>query len=497
MLLWLLQRDQSDSHALRSFIDDMAGDISAAMLFLRQINSADWHDRRLAEGDDLEVLRLVDTNLHPAYLRLAEAVLAPLIKPAAHFARLDRGKRAEGLDVFNLAEELSGGPLAPCVTAYNHTVRNGIGHGGITYLETDIRYRDKKGNTETLDVRSVVQMCDDMIDTCNALVSAYKVFFALLLRDGYRVPEEQMIEELIEETRSPWWRIEGCLGSQLPHMSRLLVYARPNSRDPLKVMWSSVQTAALAESLAPGYDRYFLSLRSPKALAGWAGFDGAKLRQARESDVVGLHAYAASFDESGFFYVPRVRLPRLIAKLDTLAWSFRLQIPQAISERRRNLEVHDIKVRDAQMHRNGWRYVLSGSVVTRDVESTESADFVRRNRRRILRGVARQARKATPLWHFTRYLPLGYARVSVLTTDFRRRRLSGFGLGPELVCTVQRQRIRRIKAPDILGSTIEASGTWRIAWNQSWLESVGSRARTEAALASPTRELSGIGVPPP
>ncbi len=49
-----------------------------------------------------------------------------------------------------------------------------------------------------------------------------------------------------------------------------------------------------------------------------------------------------------------------------------------------------------------------------------------------------------------------------------------FGLGPELICTIQLQHIRRIKALDIIGSTIEVSGDWRIAWNRAWIEAGGN-----------------------
>ncbi len=77
-----------------------------------------------------------------------------------------------------------------------------------------------------------------------------------------------------------------------------------------------------------------------------------------------------------------------------------------------------------------------------------------------------------PWWHPTRYLPVGYARVSVFSTDFRQRTLINFGLGAELVCTLQLRRIRRIQSPDLMGSTVENSGSWRVAWNQAWLESL-------------------------
>ena len=47
---------------------------------------------------------------------------------------------------------------------------------------------------------------------------------------------------------------------------------------------------------------------------------------------------------------------------------------------------------------------------------------------------------------------------------------SGFGLGRNLVCTIQVKRIQRIRSPDIMGSTVEQLGGYRIAWNRAWLE---------------------------
>ena len=104
------------------------------------------------------------------------------------------------------------------------------------------------------------------------------------------------------------------------------------------------------------------------------------------------------------------------------------------------------------------------------LDGATARDLVRANRRRI-KGVAlRAARTSTPRLSLLRLLPVGYMRLSIFDKDLRRRRLSGFGLGEELVCTLQLQRIRRIRSPDIFGSTIETSHNWRIAWNKAWLE---------------------------
>lgn len=477
MLDWLKDRNVGQPAQLQQYFVQAGPELSAALVFLRQINSEDWHDRPLVEGDEYEAVQFIDRTLHPVYLRLVEGVFASLIRPVAYFARLDRGASTEGLDVFNLVEELRDGPMDACVGAYHHLMRNGIGHGGITYLQHDIRYRDKKGNSETLDVWSVVRLCDDMVDTCNALASAIKTFLILYRGAGYVLPHELLVDELIEETSSPWWAIRGCVGSELADSTQLIIYAHPKSRDVLKVQWATLQSAILAELLAPGYNRYFFSLRTKKALPGWAAFNGESLREIRESGATEVHEYADALD-GPIFYVPAVKLPRLLARIVTLAQSMRLQWPIAREEIRVNLQLPDVLGRQAKMHRNGWRYVLNGAVVLPDSEADTVADTIRARRRRIIRHAARTAKAATPRLSLARYLPLGYARIAVLSSDFRRRRLNGFGLGPELICTVQLQRIRRIKSPDIMGSTIESSGKWRIAWNRKWIES-GGRVATD------------------
>lgn len=473
MLDWLEDRDDRQPNELREYFASADAELSQAMLFLREVNAQDWHDAPPTTGDDFDLARFIDRYVHPTYLRLVEGVLVPFIQPVGVFMRLDRRKATERLDVYNLVQELASTAMAPCVDAYRHIVRNGIAHGGITYIRTGIRYRDKEGNEETLDVWSVIRLCDDMLDACNGLASALKLFLILSRDKGYRLPRELLVEELVEETCTPWWSIEGCVESELGNVRQLLVYARPNSRDFAKIQWASLQSAVMGEFFAPGYDRYFFSLRTPKAWPGWAAFDGKELKRLRESGAADIAACATAFEKGGLFYVPRPALPRFLGRLDTLLHSFRLQWPLAAQEIRQNLGIPSIVSRDGRMHRDGWRLVLNGSVVMDGLTNESAADAIRAHKRRIICKAAEQARSSATWLSPLRCLPLGYAHVAVFSQDFRRRRLRSFGLGPELICTVQLRRIRRIKPPDIMGSTIENSGNWRIAWNRAWIESGG------------------------
>jgi len=167
---------------------------------------------------------------------------------------------------------------------------------------------------------------------------------------------------------------------------------------------------------------------------------------------------------------PPVRLPRVLRRLQNIVLSARLHAPLAMAEVRRQLNQPDVHVRDTEIHRNGWRSVLNACVYACSPNSHLTQDAIRGLRRRIIRKAFREARRHARRGSVLRLLPLGFARIAVFCRDYRRRRLSGFGLGPDLVCTVQVQRIRRIRCPDIVGATIEQRGRYRIAWNRAWLE---------------------------
>ncbi len=473
-LEWLQSHDRTCSKQLRKYLAQFDFEISRALLFLREINLEEWHDRRLSEGDEYDLIRMIEKHVHPAYLRLVEGVFTPLFRPLAYFSRLHRGKGVSGLDVWSIVDEIKGQNEEHLSENYQHTVRNGIAHGGITFLQRGIRYRDQRGNEETLDTAYVIQHFDGLLDTCNGMAAAIKVFLLNSQSKDYVRPREFMIEVLQEHTRAPWWAIEGCVEAEIAGGSQLTIYARPDSRDKWKVFWSTVQSGILSESLAPGYDRYFFSLHSRKALQGWAAFDGKKLRDLRESGADTLSAYQGVLEDNLFYYEPRPRLPALLAKVDTYTTSFRITIPIVVQKFEESLGKPLMYCRFATVHRNSWGAVLWGSVVLEGVADQELVEVIRDNCGRIVKKGKRNAR-GTSGFNFAGLLPIGYAQINVFRRDYRRRRLSSFGLGDDLVCTVRLQRISRIKAPDIFESTIETRGKWRIAWNKAWLDSVGNQ----------------------
>ena len=244
-LRWLQGQKDTDSQALRGYFSKFNTEINRALLFLREINAAEMHDGPLEDGseyDEFELIRRIDKQVHPIYLRLVEAVLAPLIHPVAFFSRINRNKGTDGLDIWSVVHELRGQPEECLVLPYESIIRNGIAHGGISFLQNEICYRDSRGNEETFHTRYVLRLLDDLVDTCNGLATALKVFLVVSLNEGYIPLRELLVEELQEETRTPWWSIEGCIETEIPGKSQLIVYARPDSRRYAMVQYSTIQS---------------------------------------------------------------------------------------------------------------------------------------------------------------------------------------------------------------------------------------------------------------
>ena len=457
---------------LRDALREEQADLNQALFFLDEVNRRDWHDR-MEDGDDFEKLRFIDSHLHPDYLRLVDGVYFRFVRVVALISRLTRGAGTDGLDLYNAVQELKNTPLSGISDAYHHVMRNGVAHGGVTFGQNEITYTDKKGNSETRSVYEVVRLVDDMVDVCNGMALACSLFLFVHLHDGFSIPRHLLIRELQAETRSPWWRVEGCVPCRIPQGSQLLIYGHPNTRDTMKAHFYAFYTAVLAEFLAPGYDRYFLSLRSEKALPGFAAFDGGALKRVRVAGPSDMSDYKGVLVDDLIMYSPRIKLPRIMGKLDTQLQAAKVHFPIAATEIRRSLNRPVLLARAASMHRNGRFSVLSGSVVISPSDGEASTQMVRSSCGRIIAKVRSLARKRLRTTDPARFLPVGWGRVAVFRRDFRERRLRSFGLGADLICTVQVQRLQRVRAPDIVGSTIEEVGRYRIAWNKAWLDDVG------------------------
>lgn len=469
----LLDRDKANQPGLKEYMDNYSSSLSSAIMHLEEINALPWHDNPIPNYD-IERIRFIDQKINPSYLGLVEGVLAPLLHPTAYFKRLDRKKGIDQLDVWNIIEEIKSGKLSEATEPYNNIMRNGIAHGGITYRNTEIIYKDKKGNEQEFLYFDVYRIFDDLLDICNSLALGISIFFLKKKADDYKLPPQLFFEELRAHTKTPYWKIEACIPSISLKGNQLILYGHGASIDYRKIRMSVFQTGILAGILAKGYDRYFVSIHQPKGLPGWAAFNGTKINDLSEKENPSIADCGDILEDNLIFYIPRFRLPRILGIINTFVINLKLNLPLAIAELRKDRRTISINVRNISLHRNGWQLVVNGELVISGQGMNINRTVLISSLKRILRKAVNRGRREVPYWKIHRYLPLGFVRLSIFDKDHRRRRLSGYGLGPYLICTIQVKRISRVKSPDLFGSTIETIGRYRIAWNKSWLERMGT-----------------------
>lgn len=468
---FLTNEQKNDQKRLTKKLNQKIELFDKAFVYLTEINNGYWHD--LHENIfNYGFIRFCDSALHPAYLKLIEGILYPFILILAEYSRENRGKSIDGLDVFNCVEELKNSPYATLISGYNNILRNGIAHGGVIYRDKENKYSDKRGNDLIVDHRNLLKKIDNLVDTCNAIALSIKLFYSVNLNSNIQTPRQFMVEELQAITRCPWWEIEGCLPSEAMGKSQLNIYVKPKSRDYNKVHYLSFLTGVLSENFQPGFDRYFVSLRADHSWPGWAAFDGKKLKDARNKNNPTLEDYKGVLEENLVFFVPNFKLPRILGKLDSFRQSFLIHIPLVFEDMRNQLSKIKIYTRESKIHRNGWRLVLNASLIFESPEDEDIHENCKKSCKRMIKKALKHAKTQSKHSSLIRYLPLGYARISVFRKDFRVRKLTNFGLGSDLIGTVEFKKIKRINAPDILGSTIEKYKKYRIAWNRAFLDSM-------------------------
>ncbi len=470
---WLNLIEKTESEKVKNYFFTEANKISNAIRFLNQINELKIHDEVISGENNYNLLENIDRYIHPNYLRLVESVFAHLIHPIAHFSRLHRNAKVDDLDVFNSVKEIHNqhANMMDIILPYKHIIRNGIAHDGISYLNNEIEYSDKKGNSERFCCEDIINIFDDMLDICNGMMLALKIFFVLNHTRGYVYPLTFAIEELIEQTENKWVQVNNCIPMMIrSNISQLVIYSTVKTTDFHKVRFFMFIIATLVESLLPEYNKYFISFTSKCALPGWFAFEGEKLAFARLSSCNEYSVYKDVVDERNIFFASKYKFPKFIYKIDSLNEAFFIHKKLIAEELDKIFKKYRIHVYNSENHLNKFSLVINADCVIKFAIETNILDFVKENYKKIINNAANQIKKKIKVFSVNRVLPIGFVRLSVFEESKRKRSFRRYGLGENLVCVIKLNKLPGIRCPDILNSVTEQHGVYRIEWNKKWLE---------------------------
>lgn len=461
---------------LKLFLEKHEREVGLALKYLNEINELRQTHEEILPSDDYELILWVDKNINFNYLRLIEGVWGTLILPVAHFDLLERGKDTRTLkQISSRADILKRGRYSNLTDYYSSTIRNGIAHGDVSYSDGEIIFRDNRGNEQKLGLREFVRWFDLLIDQCNGMALALKVFFIskreALQKKSIPFPRQIFSDELKVSATAPGWGFIDALDSYAPvqKKSQLNIYVKNSSFFYSHVLYYCLRTAILAESFMQGYQRYFISIITEKGYPGFAAFDGELLKDFRQKAVSDLATYGQAIESSGIFFAPKYKLPKIFQKVSTLIYSFQGMMPTLWQNEVMTHWKSPFQIRDVRSHRKGLRLVIRDpSLVIKDEFKFDVVTLIRAERKVIVRKATRAARREYSLLSPFRYLPVSYVRVMIYDKDFRKRHLRNSGLMPNLVCTIEVNSSKRIKTIDILGGRVECIGKYRVVWNKNW-----------------------------
>lgn len=463
-----LRRDEP--RTLVRILCDFAGDLDTAYRALHELNQLDVHEGSLPT-DYLETAAWFDAHINPAWLKLTEAVYSRLILPLSAWLRIRRNAGLDGFDTYQRVEELRKAGYVDIVRPYSNVIRNAIAHGSVQYGDLDITYVDRK-EQRLFSYYEAASLFDNMLDVANGIALACHMFMLVesdfLTENGVRLPQSLAISELKFQLDSWGWAVRWCIETGTVHGSKqLTIYTEDSVLRPMKFFFYAIRTAILAEQLIPGFDRYFIHAKSKYSMLSFAGFNGEALKSIREKSPKSLLDYGTAIDKDRVSFAPRFRLPRFVfflANLVALAKSHlkvrRWRSVAAITP----LRIH---IRESRIHRNGLHAIVHASVVVTCGSAECLESLVRTRRRAITRTAIKHARKHAESRGLVRSLRVGFAHISVFTRDYRVRRLRNSGLMPDLLCTIQLIKLRRIRIVDIIGGIPEQAGKVRLVWNSN------------------------------
>ena len=439
-----LQRDAPD--IIVRFLNTYHDALKTAFRSMDDINRNVVQDRTLGDlGDEFHRLSALDLAVHPAYLRLTEAVLGLAILPAAQHERRHRGKDELTISLSQRLQEVGSGPLAPFMEPFQRNIRNAIAHGSLVFREFSVEYRDQRETIEH-QIASAFHLFDRAVDVCNGFLLAYRLFFIasaeFLTSQDVTPPLPVVIRELQAQAESPTWHMLGALETQYDNdrpALRLLIQSSFES--DLDVYKAAGATAAAAERLAPGFDTYEIRFDAFGMPKGVGSVKGMVLRDLRTRGISDPMKIAGSFDSMLIY-------PRMTEQREEFA-------PEGFIAGRPF-------IRRTRLVRKADWIQLDAKIVLEIDNAAVATKFVRSHVRDLISFATAEAR-AVAVDDDLRSLPIGAAYLDVFKRDARQRDL--IGLGSNLLCRIIERPIGPIADWPLHKSIVEGDGRLRIEWN--------------------------------
>jgi len=480
LLKLLLDLQTNGPASLMTLFKDYEEALSAGFQSLKEINALSFHDVELPD-DNYAQIQFCDAYIHPNYVKLTEGVYANLIAPITVYLRIKRSAKLGAFKIYDRVQELKNSSYDYLAEPYSNIVRNGIAHGGVSFSQRNVflsvTYRDDKGNSETLAIKDVTRHFDDMLDICNGLALAFRIFFlsntGLTRTYNIKPPFSILADELQAETEMPGWKATSIIKSEVTYNNRheLIISTENHFLNTFKLYYQVFRSVhlivALGDYFGFRFQRYVVWLNSKYSLNGWAAFDGDKLHNAIASGSIQLEDYKEALENNLIFFVPKIKLPAVLFKIPTYLSIMKTLYTTYRQKLKYSQTTLWIEPRRTSIHNRGFWAIIDASTAVMQNSAAPIGDLIRTHCKQIVKKTIKIAKKQARWLEPAKYLPVDFIRIGVFRKDFRARQLKGPGLIPELLCTIEVNKLKVVNTIDIAGGVLETIGNFRIVWNKN------------------------------
>lgn len=424
MLSFLTRQRGANGQDLREVLAASIEQLDTAFATLQQVNGDLRNDLDYV-SEDMAALRLCHDYAHPIYVKLCEPVIKGFLLPVAVIARRSRGKSTGDFKLFHVLDEAQRMGLASLGSCCSAKQRNAIAHGSFTVEQGKCTYRDRGWENE-LSFTGMLDATDRLIAAANGLAYAYECHW-LGAEPGVAMPISFLVETLRRIGASPGWDIAGALASTTINDERqLTVFAESTHLDRERVKYDFARTALIANQLAPGFKRIFLSAQRKGRTLAFGGYGTSTLDVIHKKLVkpdLGVAEPSETPDGDGIQFLMGRTMPSALRRVGILGDAFAGQLSAAATARQLGRDWKRPTLRRWEAFPKRGRLAVRATVVIPPWSEFGTYEAVKKQAAGLLWRVVRQVRWKARWSGVLPWLPIGYAEIAVFAADHPRRKL--------------------------------------------------------------------------
>lgn len=327
--------------------------LESALNVLRSTNQSIQEFRFSGEDPQLLEMKMRD-EVFAKYVQIAEyiygnllAVLLILHYEGRNLKVPSKLSECELIDRVSMANrELK------LTTAYDHSIRNAITHGGVEFLEYDVKFSDSNRPSQTMTLLNAERIAERLLDVCNGIAVA--MFENAALGGTFSKIGPIETNRILSLIRGPFLRPEAAYVHERHDGPQVSIYGTC-SRWRLQDLWLDIGRAfAIAKHGFPNAGNFVISFKDSIGMPYTYRLSRQEIPSYGDK-VEALFELSANLPKAGIGWVLHKRLaPRIISRSAKysilLNWADSVDLKLDLSKNDPDYELRELANKSVQRH---------------------------------------------------------------------------------------------------------------------------------------------------